>query len=243
MLELSLVIPAFQEAAGIVSCVERCVAYAQTLGLTFEILVIDDGSTDSTSAVLRRECAGLLESDVLRLITSPRRRGKGHAVRSGLHAARGSFIVTMDADLSAGLEAIPPALAHLRDGCQLIFGSRLHPQAIIHTPQPRVRRLAGAIYRGCAYAVLGLSIRDLQCGFKAMTKAAADVVCRRATLNGYAFDAELAVLARAQRWRIAEIPVHWTHRPSSRVRLLTDSPRMLGELLAVRWRQLRHRYD
>ncbi len=254
MPELTLLIPALNEARCIEAGVNGCIAFLSQENLDFEILVVDDGSTDETARIVERLIADQAGSAPttfgpaaggpprLRLLRLPRNLGKGGAVRAGLETAAGRFVIFTDADLSTPVEEIPKALAALRGGSDVVLGTRHAPGAHIPIPQPLARRIAGRAYRALSRIVLRSNVSDLQCGMKGFAAAAAQIVARRAKLNGYAFDAEIVILARQHGWRVQEVPIVWRHRQGSKVRIFRDGPRMLLDLLRVRRAELRGEY-
>ncbi|MCF4139529.1 glycosyltransferase family 2 protein [Streptomyces sp. Tue 6430] len=193
----------------------------------WEIVVADDGSTDATREIVTRR-----RDPRLRLVTSPRNRGKGHALRLGVAASRGRRVLITDADLAVPAgewERLDEALA---EGGAAAVGSRAVPGATFGEPRHPVRELLGGagnlIVRGTAVR----GIRDTQCGFKLFDGEKARAAFAASRLDGWAIDVE--VLRHFQRagWPVAEVPVHWSPRPGSKVRPL-DYPRFLRDLLRL----------
>ncbi len=255
MPELTLILPALNEARCIESSLNACLAFLSGREPDAEILVVDDGSTDGTAQIVERMISDRTAAPPwtggradepgqrLRLLKLGRNLGKGCAVRAGLADASGRYVIFTDADLSTPVEELPRALAALRAGCEVALATRHAPGAHIPIPQPLSRRLAGRAYRTLSRLILRAKVSDLQCGMKGFTAPAARIVARRAKLNGYAFDAEIIILARQHGWRMQEVPIVWRHRENSKIRLLRDGPRMLLDLLRVRRAELRGEYD
>lgn len=234
---LSIVIPAYNEAARIGPSLERVVAFARARAEPCEIIVVDDGSRDDTRAIV----GALAEQHAcLRLLALPHNRGKGAAVRAGVLASRGRHVLFTDADLSTPIDELARLELALADGADIAIGSRAVP-GDVERKQPLLRRVQGRGFH-LAVRVLGFravaEIRDTQCGFKLFKGAVARAVFRELTLTGFAFDVELLELARS-RFRVAEIAVAWAHVDGSKVRPGIDAARMLRDLVRIRWSWLR----
>ncbi len=240
--ELSIVIPAYNEASRLPQTFERIVAYLQARAragrpLEAEILVVDDGSTDATAAVVRQWQSRLPE---LRLLQNPGNRGKGYSVRHGMLEARGRLALFTDADLSAPIEEADRLLEVLEcEQADIAIGSRGLDRRMILVHQSRLRELAGRLFNLLVRMLTGVPFRDTQCGFKAFRMDRARVLFERQRVEGFGFDPELLFLAQRFGLRTIEVPVRWAHAPGSKVHLLRDSLRMLAELVRVRvnwWR-------
>jgi multidrug transporter EmrE-like cation transporter len=231
--DLSVIVPAFNESARIEACVLDLDRDLATREFTSEILVVSDGSTDRTNAILRRLGQRLRR---LRVVIRPRNGGKGAAVREGLRMSRGRFAAFTDADLSTPPSEFPALLAHLRAGADLAIGSRALPASRLPVPQPFGRRVAGRIFNAAVRVVLGLPFADTQCGFKGVSGRGRALLLRESREDGFAFDVEWLLLARRHGLRAVEFPITWSDRAHSSVRLLRHAPRMFGTLLRLRRR-------
>lgn len=227
---LSIVIPAYNEAAAIQETLERVAGHMTGLDEPFEIIVVDDGSTDITADIVTRY--SLLDHRI-RLIRHGGNRGKGAAVRTGVAAARGTAVVFLDADLSAPPDAIGPLIAALSDH-DLTIGSRYVEGAVISQAQPLARRLASRVFNLAVRSLFSLPFRDTQCGCKAFGPKAL-AVARVLETDGWAFDVELLARAQKNGLRIAEIGIPWNDRGRSRVRL-SHAGRIFRELIRVKRR-------
>ncbi len=234
---LSIVIPAFNEAARLGRTLARLREYAAWTHAEHEVLVVDDGSTDDTRAVVGEFSPGTL---ALRLLTRPTNRGKGYSVREGMLASTGELILMCDADLSAPIEEIEKLLPAIGRGYDIAIGSRDLPESRLTPPQPLPRRLAAALFRTLRRRMLLPDLRDTQCGFKLFTRRAALDVFAQATLDGWLFDCEVLALARQRGYRIAEVGIVWSDHPHSRVRPWREAWTALPTLWAIR-RRLRSR--
>ncbi len=225
---LSVVIPALNEERFIRAAVETVASALATRGLAFELIVVDDGSTDGTSDIVRA-----LERPDLRLVTLPTNRGKGFAVRQGLELARGSHALVIDADLSAPIESIDAFLPHIRVGVDLVIASRRHPGARVERPQRAVRSGGGRGFTWLCNRLLGLGVSDVTCGMRCLRMSTLAPVIADLRIDRWAYDAELLCLARERALTLREVPITWRDRPASRVRLLRDVPGSAWELARI----------
>jgi len=232
--ELSVVIPAFNEAAVIEETVEAVCRFVTEHGLKAEVIVVDDGSTDETATLAERVLARWpLASRVLRLNPN---EGKASAVRRGMLEASGDLLLMTDADLSTPLEELPKLLEAIQSGADVAIASRAVPGARLDPPQPFRRLLVGKAYAFVRRLILLPHIADTQCGFKLFTRRAAREAFSRQTTTSWAFDAEVLYIAHRLGCRIVEVPVVWRNRPESKVRVLRDLWKVLRDLLLARWR-------
>ncbi len=229
--EISIVIPAYNEARTISSTLRAIADYFRTHEIAGEIIVVDDGSSDATAALARDTDSAGVPVEVL---VNERNRGKGYSVRRGILAARGKYVGFADADMStpiAELDKVRPALAA---GADVVIGSRALADSEIDEHQPWWRERAGKLFGCFMRCVLLPGIADSQCGFKFFSRAAAREISSRQKLSGWAFDVELLYLARRLGYEIVEIPVHWVNDPDSRVRMLRDGLKMCLDVLRIR---------
>jgi dolichyl-phosphate beta-glucosyltransferase len=236
---VSYVLPVFDEEQRVAELLRRLLPAADGLAQASELVFVDDGSRDGTVALL--EDARAHESRI-RIERLPENRGTGAAVRHGLLAARGALRVTMDADLSTDLEALPRLVAGLAAGYDVVLGSRNLPGAVLGSRQPFSRELLGRCFRRLAAGVFAPEVSDFTCGFKGFRAAAAQAVFARATVDGWAYDVELVVVARALGYRIGEIPVRWSHAAGSKVSVPRAVPQTLADLVRIVARRRKGRY-
>lgn len=223
--ELSFVVPVYDEEQNLERLFGSLAPFAESLGRTFEIVCVDDGSRDGSPAMLASAAS---RDPRVRVITFDCNRGKGAAVRAGVLDSRGAVVMFLDADLATDLCAVPRAIAALEDGCDAAFGNRHGSSARLLRRQPRVRELLGEAFRVGARAAFSVGVTDLTCGFKAFRAGAARAVFSRLRIDRWAFDLEIAVVARELGLRVAQIDVLWQHHDPSKVRL---APAVLGALL------------
>ncbi len=235
--ELSIVIPAWNEAQRLPRTLERIAAYLRRTGLHAEIIIVNDGSTDATSFIARN----IGHEMRLQVLENPGNRGKGYSVRSGMRAARGRYWLFTDADLSAPIEELEKLMAALHSGADVAIGSRSRRELIL-SHQSRWREFAGRTFNRLVFLILGLRFRDTQCGFKLFRAESADWIFARQRITRWGFDPELLFLARLRGLRVDEIPVTWSHAEGAKIHMIRDSARMFAEILAIRWHALRGHY-
>jgi dolichyl-phosphate beta-glucosyltransferase len=239
---VSVVIPAYNEAPRLGRSLGEMVSFLKAYQ-TAELLIVDDGSSDGTADVAERYLSGHCRFD-WRVLRVPVNRGKGHAVRQGLLAARAPVAVCSDADLSTPITELPKLVDLIRGGhSDLAFGSRALDRRLIETPQPFYRDRAGRAFNAVLRLATGLPFHDTQCGFKAFRMAVCRQILASATVDGFGFDVELLFVAHRAGLRLQEIPVRWRHEEGSKVRLLRDGPRMLADIVIVRRQMWAGHYD
>lgn len=239
--ELSIIVPAYNEEALIANTLDGLRSYMNTRPEGFEIVVVDDGSRDRTVACVqdwqRRNQVNV------QLLVNEANRGKGFSVRHGVMESRGQYILFIDADLPYELHAIDDFLNALHNGYDLAVGSRVLPGSEVKGV-PAVRYIAGQVFSWLERFVLSTGTADTQCGFKGFTAAAAQNIFRRLTIDGFGFDVELFFVARKFKYRIQPVAVQMIDRHrDSRVRLFSDSLKMLLNLFMVRWQDWQGKYN
>lgn len=227
---LSVVVPAYNEERGIAATVGALRAWLEERGGDWEILVVDNASTDGTVAAL----APLLDGGRLRLLPSPQNLGKGASVRRGMRDARGALRLHCDADCAGSLPSLPAMLALVEEGADVVVGSRLGPGARVGRRQPLRRRVVGRGFQELCRRVLGVPARDAFCGFKLWRAAAAEATFAELRLAGWVFDAEALALARALGFRVVETGIDWSDREGSRLSMGRALVPVLRELVAAR---------
>jgi dolichyl-phosphate beta-glucosyltransferase len=234
--DLSVVIPAFNEAVRLPPTLERVLAYLRRSGARHEVVLVDDGSRDDTVARARA-----IGGESLRVLQNEENRGKGYSVRRGMLAARGARRLMTDADLSTPIEDLARLAGRLDAGYDVAIGSRALPDSNVEIHQPWYRENMGRVFNAAVRVLALPGLRDTQCGFKLFTAEAAEAAFSRAQLDGFSFDVEALYLARRLGYRIAEVPVTWRNDAASRVGLWSGF-RAFPDLLRIRWNALRGGY-
>jgi dolichyl-phosphate beta-glucosyltransferase len=237
--DLTIVIPAFNEERRLPPTLRMLDAFFAARPWRVQVVVVDDGSTDRTTSVAEAEALAAFHCQVVRLGAN---LGKGAAVTRGVVEARGKFMSFVDADLPYGVEAFSLAMARLAAGADVVIGGRDLPGSTQEVGYTRIRRLSGRLYSVLVNALAVRDIPDTQCGFKCFRAGVARQLFERVTLQGFAFDVELLVIAQCWRLRIERIPVRLSHSHDSRVRLLRDSAQMFWDLLKINRRLARGAY-
>ena len=210
---LSVVIPAFNEEKRLPRTLASILAFLRGRGETFEVVVVDDGSSDGTAEVARQ--AG----PEVRVLQNPGNRGKGYSVRNGMLNASGAWRLMSDADLSTPIEELDRLKEALTRGGEVAIASRAVVGANLEKRQSSAREFSGRFFNLLVRILHLPGIKDTQCGFKLFSKAAAEAAFQDARLDGFAFDVEALVRARRAGFQILEVPVTWRNDEQSRVSL------------------------
>jgi dolichyl-phosphate beta-glucosyltransferase len=237
--ELSLIIPAYNEQDLIISTLEVLVQFLETRIPQFEILVVDDGSRDNTTQIVQQYSLG---QPRVRLLAQPANLGKGRAIQRGVFESKGKYIIFMDADLPYSLDAIGSILAALAGEYDLAIGSR-HLEGSEVRDIPVFRYIAGQVFSLLVGILMFPGIHDTQCGIKGFRAEAAQEIFKRLTIQKFGFDVEVLYIARKLKYSILPVPVKMTgFRYDSRINVLRDSGRMFLDLFTIRWNDLRGKY-
>jgi dolichyl-phosphate beta-glucosyltransferase len=233
ILALSIVIPAYNEARRILPYLQTIAAYMGRRGLSYEILVADDGSQDDTAMLVERIGT---QNPRVRLIRLPCNSGKGAAVRAGIQAAQGELQLFADADGATPIQELERLEAAMNNGADLAIGSRtMASRDSRYRVQARLHRtLLGNLFNRIVRRLGIRDINDTQCGFKLFRKPVARDLFAVARIDGYGFDLEVLYVAQQRGYRIAEVPINWADQPGSKVRVFRDGLAMVREMLAVR---------
>lgn len=236
---LSVVIPAFNEVGRIGKTVTRVLRFLDSRDYSSELIVVLDGGR----AGARQEIAGVAAGrpDV-RVIDNGRNRGKGYAVRQGVQASRGRFVIFADADLSLPIEDAERFLDALRGGADLAIGSRALPESREEGEQQPVRHQLSRAFNWLVQAVAVPGLRDTQCGFKAFDGGKARALFRVQRVDGFGFDVEVLRIAMRWSYRIVEVAVTCEYHASSSVRRLRDGAAMLVDVARILWFDARGAY-
>jgi len=229
----SVVIPALNEARRLPPYLAKVVSYFDARSEPYEVIVVDDGSTDDT--LVHVQCVGR-EHHAVRGLALGRHQGKGAAVQRGMLAASGAFRLFTDADGATPIEELERFEPALAAGADIVIGSRAARDPSVAVVARPHRRAAGRLFNWMV-AWLGLDgVSDSQCGFKVFGGPVADALFGALRTSGLAFDVELLLRARAAGYRIVEVPVNWTEQAGGKVGVLRHGPRMALEIVKARRR-------
>jgi dolichyl-phosphate beta-glucosyltransferase len=233
----SLIIPAYNEEHRLPDTLKQVTAYLQAQPYEFEVLVVENGSTDNTLAIAQ---AFAVENPRVRALQN-NPRGKGLAVKRGMLEARGEYRFMCDADLSMPVTEINKFLPPTLSGYDIIIASREGPGSVRYN-EPIYRHLGG---RGINLIIRLLALpglQDSQCGFKCFTARVAEDLFRVQTLSGWSFDIELLYVARKRGYRLVEVPIHWYYQTESKVHAVRDALRMTRDIFIIRRNAMRGLY-
>jgi glycosyltransferase involved in cell wall biosynthesis len=237
---LSIVIPAYNEEDRLGLSLPLIEPYIRERGLDAEILVVDDGSTDETAQV----ASSFLRERRGRVLRHPENRGKGAAVRNGVLKAEGRWVLITDADLSTPIEEHAKLAEIAREeDLDVAFGSRGLPESQVEIRQNPLRQTMGKTFNLILRWITGLPHRDTQCGFKLLDRKRTRPLFERMVIDHFAFDVELLFLCDRFGLRVKEIPVIWRNSDRSTVSIVTAPPKMLLDVVKVRWRFRRGLYN
>lgn len=245
-MDVSVVIPALNEADKIRTDIETAAAFLNGAKLTGEIIVVDDGSSDDTARIARgTPIPPSLDLKVLRL---EKNEGKGFAVKTGVLDSSGDVVLFADSGSCVPYRTVLPIIKRLREGgVDVALGSRRMAGSVIHRDQTRKRRILSRIFRRLAILLAGLPgwISDSQCGFKLYRGEVARRLYADCVMRGFLFDLEIILRAKYAGLRVVEFPVEWTCDLDSRLRPGSDASEVFKELLAVRkiHKELREKND
>jgi dolichyl-phosphate beta-glucosyltransferase len=241
---LSIVVPAFNEAARIGATLRTILDYLDAQTGDSELIVVDDGSSDHTAQIAEQSFSGRGRHVSARCIRYERNRGKGYAVRTGLLAARAPVALFSDADLSTPITETPKLVAPIERGERdLTFGSRAIDRSLIGVHQPWRREQGGKIFNLIVKLATGMPYWDTQCGFKAFRMSACRPIIEAARIDRFGFDVELLYVAQLSRLRLEEIAVRWDHNDGSKISVMRDSLRMFNEVRDIRRAARKGLYD
>ena len=232
--EISIVIPAFEEEERLGRPLQTIFSYISTEKLAAELILVDDGSADSTARTAESIFAEhrLIPSQVIRY---EKNRGKGYAVRTGLEAAQADIALFSDADLSTPISEMPKLIEPILNGeCDVTFGSRALDRSLIGTHQPWRREQGGRVINLIIKTMSGLPFFDTQCGFKAFNMTKFRTLLDKMTIDRFGFDVEFLYVANYHKLALKEVPVRWNNVEGSKVSVFRDTRRMLNELRQIR---------
>ncbi|MFM2222846.1 MAG: hypothetical protein RLZZ78_1103 [Armatimonadota bacterium] len=232
-LDVTIVIPAFNEAKRLPRTLDSLIAWIKVRPERFEVIVVDDGSTDNTASLAQAY-------STVTFVSLPENAGKGAAVRYGMLRGQGALILMMDADLATPMSEFDVLKESIMSGADVAIGSRPLRTSRLSVRQPILRELAGRMFNFIVRLVSGLPFRDTQCGFKLWRSVAAKNCFGICLIDGFAFDVESLVVAKALGYAIVEIGVSWAHQPGaaafgSASSYVHHALKMIVDTVAIRW--------
>lgn len=234
---LSIIIPAYNEAGRLPKSLEKIHAFLSKQPYGAEIVVVENGSTDGTFAIIQA-----LQSVIKNLVVVHEdRRGKGWAVKRGMQISKGEYRFICDADLSMPIDELPRFFPPLLEDAPVAIASREAPGARRYD-EPEYRHLIGRVFNWLVRMLVLPGLQDTQCGFKCFRADVVEQVFPLVTISGWTFDVEALFIARRMGFAIREIPIPWYHNPDSNIRVLRDSLQMGSDLLKIRWNAIRGKY-
>jgi dolichyl-phosphate beta-glucosyltransferase len=234
---VTIIIPAYNEEARLPRALDQILAYMERQAAPVEVLVVENGSRDGTTAIAEEYAA---RHPGIRVLHSA--KGKGTAVKAGMMAGRGRFLFVCDSDLSMPIgeldKFLPPALPDY----DVAIGSREGPGAHRFN-EPAYRHLMGRVFNLVVRALAIPGFADTQCGFKSFRREVAREVFARQTMGGWSFDVEALYIALRRGYRVVAVPINWYFDADSRVRPLHDTWRMVRDVIRIRLNGRRGLYD
>ncbi|MCM8763999.1 MAG: glycosyltransferase family 2 protein [Candidatus Omnitrophica bacterium] len=231
-IDLSIVIPAYNEEKTIQNTLNKVYDFFKKTDLIFEIIVVDDGSSDLTALKVNEIKRNY---SCINLVSYPKNAGKGEAVKRGVMASKGNLILFSDADLSTPISEVGKFLPFINQGYDIVIGSRRVKNSLITNKQPLYRRISGRIFQSLVRLILNLPFSDTQCGFKLFKRHIARELFSSLVHKGFIFDVEIVYKANVAGYKIKEIGVIWANDPSTTVKFLKDSLKCFIDLIKIRF--------
>lgn len=236
---ITILIPVFNEENRIRQSLDVIFTYLKTFKEETELLIVDDGSWDSTPKILEE----YQKSYNLKVVTLKNNQGKGAAIRAGIGSSGGDKILFTDIDLSVSIDFLDSFNETMAPEIDIVIGSREHPDSKIEIKQFWLRELAGYSFTVLTNAVLQVGASDFTCGFKLFRRGAAQKIFAKQLINRWTFDAETLFLAKKYEFTIKEMPVVWKHGEGSKVKFPRDLIESFFALLQIRINDWMGKYE
>lgn len=237
---LTVIIPAYNEEKNVKGTLIEIAEYLKKKKFSYEVIVVDDGSIDST-APFAQSVSGIFLN--FKLLKNEINKGKGHAVKRGISDARGEYALFMDADNSTSIDELDKFLPYLEEGYDVAIASRRLKDSVVEEPQPLLRSKMGQFYILLSRLILKLNLSDFNCGFKVYNIKSSRFIFDLQTMNDWSFDVELLFLINKYGLRLKEIPVRWVHKSGSKVRPVKDALKSFISVLRIKLNDMKHRYE
>ncbi len=235
MLKISVIIPAYNEEYRIIPTIDKIYTYLKNKKYDFEIIVVDDGSTDRTVEMVKKQ-------GLAKVIQNPGNKGKGYSVKHGMLKATKEWVLFSDADLATPIEELEKFKNYAGE-YEVLIGSRGMRESNIQVRQPFYRELPGKIFGFLVKLICLNGIHDSQCGFKLFSRRATQNTFSKQTLDGFGFDVEVLYIARKKGFEIKQIPVTWINDAQTKLNVIRDSIKMFRDILVVRINDLKGKYN
>ena len=240
MNKISLIIPVYNEEKRIKLTLGKCISYFKNKKIDYEIIIVDDGSTDKTRLIIKDS---LSKNKNIKLTKQRKNKGKGYSVKEGMLLANGDYLLFSDADLSTPIEEIEKFIKVMKKGYDIVIASRNMKDSIIPIKQPFFRKLLGQVFPFIVNLLILPGYKDTQCGFKLFKKEVAIKIFSKQKINDFGFDVEILFIAKKYGYKIKEIPVIWSNSLGSKVNPLLDSIRMFLDILKIRLNDIKNTYN
>lgn len=225
---LSIIFPAFNEATRIGKTLEKSLDYLRKQGYSYELVLVDDGSSDNTIEVAKNICPELI------VLVQEKNYGKGAAVRRGMLESKGEIRVFTDSDLSTPIYEIEKMIEKFNNGAEIVIGSRAINRANVKVHQPFYREWMGRIFNALVQIFVFYGVSDTQCGFKGFKADTARKIFSKSKIDGFSFDVEVLFLAKKLGYKIEQISVEWYNDAKSTVSPIKDALNMFIEIFKIR---------
>ena len=237
---LSVIVPAYNEEEKIKSAIQKISEFLNLHDFLSEIIIVDDGSVDNT--LIEGEKEAKKHRRRIKFFKNNPNRGKGHALKKGMIRASGEVVLFTDVDLSTPLDSFNKMLPHLKNGYDIVMGSRHLPESKFLVHQSIWRQKIGGIFNKIVFNFFLKDIADANCGFKAYKNSVAKDLYSRLTIDRWGFDVEIIYMAQKYGYKIKEVPVEWSNDPRSKVKIIRDMLGTIKELAQIKVNDWRGRY-
>ncbi len=245
MKNISVLIPVYNEEERLSIVFEALLkTWPKSVSLK-EIIFVNDGSTDMTIKIIKSKSKRIVRKlgVPVRLVSYPENRGKGYAVKQGMRAATGDYLLISDVDMSTPFAELVKFRTKVMSGSDVTVGTRKNGHSTVVVAQPIYRQLLGKGFTYLSQFILGMSVSDFTCGFKVLNRDAYKMIGRKMMVERWGYDAEILYLAQKSNLYISEIPVAWYNDKRSKVNLMKDIAQTLSDLLAIRLNHIRGIYS